>query len=355
MFGLKSLPLMVIFGSTLLRPTHSLTYSDWLSEFQATRIVDLPVIPASHNSGAAELGNNPTWQGDAMWNYAKTQNASIAEQLGLGIRMLDLRLHVMYDNVDYVDQIRISHTYDSASTLPEVLDSVKTFLDEHTTEFVILYIRIDSVYPLLGNETAKHILIETTLANSGISFASYSAGDLKAMTVGDLAGKALLMGIGGDAFRSTNSRYSFVEASTNYSVCDIWELETITAAQAKLSSCFPEVPPSGEITGILSGYAIDGQLDGLPPSVGSVKMNDWFFNNFVNNPIWIMRKDYPVGILMIDFVNLDYMATIIDYAMNAEISINDQSSTINAKQSVNHVHLQWKILLALLASAMAIN
>ncbi len=345
MFRFKKLSAVAVFTGALFHPNHSLPYSDWLSDFQATRLVDLPVIPASHDSGATELGNSPTWQSEAMWDYAQTQNASISNQLALGIRMLDLRLHVIYEDIDYVDQIRISHTFDSNNTLSGALDSVKNFLDQYTTEFVILYLRIDTEYPLSGNMTAKQIFIEKTLTDSGISFASYSDGDLKAMKVGDLAGKALLMGNPGDVFRSVDPAYDFVNSDTSYSVCDIWEVRTITAAQSKLSSCFPKVPASGEITGILSGYAIDGQLDGLPPSKGSVEMNDWFFNNFMNNPIWITRKEYPVGVLLIDFVNTDYMATIIDYAINADISINYQNATLNAKDTHAHSSICWQSVL----------
>ena len=328
---------------------YSLPYSSWLSAYQGTRLVDLPVIPGTHNSGAVQLGNDPTWQGEAMWDYAQTQNSSISDQLSLGVRMLDLRLHVMYNETDFDNQIRISHTYDSNITISDVLQAVSTFLAEQSSEFVVLYMRIDSAYPLKGDVAAKHKFIEFALSQSGITFASYKDGDLKSLTVRDIAGKALLMGIPGDAFDSSSALYDFVNSETNYSVCDIWEVQTITAAQSKLSNCFPEIPESGQLTGNFTGYAIDGQLDGLPPSDGSVQMNSWFFNNFDNNPIWVNRKNYPIGILLIDFANSEYMTSIIDYAISADVTINYQSSTLTATNAGSNKHVPVGVILLLLA------
>ena len=353
-FAMNYLPTIALLVVSI-GPIQSLPYTSWLSQYQGTRIVDLPVIPGTHNSGAITLGNNSTWQAQAMWDYAQTQNSSIANQLSLGIRMLDLRLHVMYNDTDYPNQIRISHTYDSNITLADVLSSVKDFLDQETTEFVIMYLRIDSFFPLMGNVTAKQSFIESTLADSGISFASYTAGALKSLTVGDVAGQVLLMGIPGDAFKSSGSMYSFIDSDSAYSVCDIWEVLTITAAQSKLSNCFPEVPATGQLTGMLTGYAIDGQLDGLPPVEGSIEMNNWFFNNFMNNPAWTSRKQYPIGVLLIDFAVEDYMATVIDYATTAEVSINYQNNTITAKESEKTVMVPWQFLLVLTSIVLLSN
>ena len=353
-FGLNCLP-TISFVWLSIESVHSLPYASWLSQYQGTRIVDLPVIPGTHNSGAITLGNNPTWQGQAMWEYAQTQNTSIADQLSLGVRMLDLRLHVMYNDTDYSNQIRISHTYDSNITLANVLSSVKDFLDQETTEFVIMYLRIDSFYPLAGEVTAKQSFIETTLADSGISFASYTEGGLKTLTVGEIAGKVLLMGVPGDAFKASGALYSFIDSETTYSVCDIWEVQTVTAAQSKLSNCFPEIPSSGELTGMLTGYAIDGQLDGLPPAEGSIEMNNWFFNNFMNNPIWTARKQYPIGVLLIDFAVIEYMSTVIDYATTTDVSINYENKTITAKDSTSCGLISWQILVALTLIVISVN
>lgn len=353
-FRSKGIVAIVLVGAWI-GSVKSLPYTSWMSQYQETRIVNLPIIPGSHDSGAITLGNNSTWQAQAMWNYAKTQNNSIAGQLAIGIRMLDLRLHVMYDETDYPDQIRISHTYDSNITLADVLGSVKEFLDQQATEFVILYLRIDTSYPLTGNVTAKQSFIETTLTESGLKFAAYTTGALKTMTVGEVAGQALLMGVPGDAFKSSDAIYDYIDSQTTYSVCDIWEVQTITAAQSKLSNCFPEIPATGELTGMLTGYAVDGQLDGLPPSEGSIEMNDWFFNNFLNNPIWTSRAQYPIGVLLIDFAIEEYMATIINYATTAEVSINYENNTITAKEVKQDKALCWQLFTFLVLIAMSIN
>lgn len=308
----------------------SLPYKTWMSKFQKTLIVNLPVIPGSHDSGAVNLGENPTWQGEALWSYARTQSLSITEQLDVGIRFLDIRLHVIKDEVDLTDTIAISHTYDSDLTLVECLSEISAFLSANPSELILLYLRIDTAHPLTGNVDSKKLYIEQVLIDSGISFAPYSGSDIKTVKVSDVAGSVMLLAPDGSVLPSTTS-LSFVDSSEHYDVCSIYQDTTRAQAQVTLSTCFPIVPTSGSISGVITGYAIDGQLNSLPPAISSIEMNDWFFANFKSNPTWTKREKYPVQVVLFDFVDKVYMDTLLSYATGIDPNslTTDNSDTVD--------------------------
>lgn len=325
-------------------------YKTWLSKFKNSLIVNLPVIPGSHDSGALNLGAGPTWQGEALWPYAQTQNHTIAEQLDLGIRFLDLRLHVIKDEMDLADSIVISHTYDSDLSLSDTLSQVKTFLDTNPTEFVILYVRIDTAHPLTGDTEGKKAYIQQTLLDSGITFSIHTGVDLPTLKVSQVAGQAILLTPAGTILPASPEIF-IIDSTTHYEVCDIFESTTIAQAQTVMSKCFPTVPVSGTVSGMITGYALDGQLNSLPPSVGSVEMNDWFFDNFQSNPTWIKRKRYPVQVVLIDFVTETYMDYMIGYATGTSpnsLQTNESEEEVDVVgKSVSTLSPRWALLVLL--------
>ena len=109
--------------------------SSWLQEFQETRLLDLPIIPASHNSASAE---RKSWIGMTLGSpWARQQSLPIKDQLMLGVRGIDFRLHVREDG-----EVQISHGFDTTYSFKRGLEEIKDFLAEHGSEFVILFLRI---------------------------------------------------------------------------------------------------------------------------------------------------------------------------------------------------------------------
>jgi hypothetical protein len=297
-----------------LSDPQTLPYADWLSYFQDVLLADLPMIPASHDSAAVRVADSEDWLGLVAWLYAQTQSSNILNQLLMGVRLLDLRLWVTYDAFDMEDSIDLSHTFRSNLTLSNTLAQVKQFLKAHPTEFVILMTRIDSEHPLTSQRERKQQFVEETFLGSGLEIANVTT-TLRTVTVGELAGKVIVMAPGGTVFPSS-SKIPFIDRDTQFTVCDIYKFSSIYSAKERMATCFPTVSPSLTESGIMSGYALDGHFDQLWPNLTSPEMNNWWIYNFQNNPLWVQRKLLPVGIMMIDFCEPKYMSVQIDYIMN---------------------------------------
>ena len=322
----------------------AIPYTSWLSGFQKTLLVNLPILPGSHDSHAVSVSDSADWQAQTGWDYFQTQTLSIREQLDLGIRFLDLRLHVYLDVIDIEDSVVLSHTYDTNLTLSEALSDVKDFLTANPTEFVILYLRIDFEHPLKGDVTSKQEFVRDTIIDSGVSIAAYSNSDIKTLLVSSLAGKVLILGPNGVVLPPSSSAFTYVDSSTGYSVCAIWEESTVSKAQGVLAGCFPTVPVSGTVSGMITGYAIDGSLNNVPPVDTSLVMNDWFFGQFDNNSKWVARTKYPVGVVLINFVSEAYMSEMVGHALGiSEVEVNTSDSDIDVKAG-SHMLFQTTLL-----------
>src|SRR5574344_175926 len=94
--------------------------SDWMSGMDDETLLSDIVIPGSHDSGT--VGMN--WM-------ANTQNYTIAGQLRMGVRYLDLRVR----NKD--GKLVFYHTFDGTEYLP-VLEDIRDFIKENPTEVLLL-------------------------------------------------------------------------------------------------------------------------------------------------------------------------------------------------------------------------
>ncbi len=90
----------------------------------------------------------------------------------------------------------------------------------------------------------------------------------------------------------------------------------MVTARSRIASCFPQVPARMSESGVLTGYALDGQFDQLWPNITSPEINNWWITNFQNNSDWSTRKKFPIGVFLIDFANETYMSVFLDFIMN---------------------------------------
>jgi hypothetical protein len=291
------------------------SYPNWMSQFQSYKLGDLPLLPGTHDSGAFAVSELESWLGIAGWLYAQTQETTLSQQLNLGIRVLDIRLYVTYDAFDEENSIYVSHTFRSNLTYAGCLAEVAEFLTENPTEFVYLLVRIDEAHLLQENQETKMEFIESVMLDSDVQWADIDSEKLKTLTVNEVAGKVIL--IAKDTVLPENSEIPHLSHGINYDVCDVFQYSNQYSARQRIGACFPAGNPSTTQTGVLYGFALDGQFDQLWPNITSRQMNDWFFYNFEENPTWVSRKESaPVGILLIDFVNIDYATKMIQYNMD---------------------------------------
>lgn len=163
--------------------TESEADSSWLQEFQETRLLDLPIIPASHNSGSAKRESLIGMTVGSPW--ARQQSLSIKDQLKLGVRGIDFRLHVKKSskNTNHHIKVQISHGFDTNYSFQRGLKEIKDFLAAHGSEFVILFLRIDwdhRLSDLFSGKTRKiREKLTRILLKSGVEFAKVAdtAGD----------------------------------------------------------------------------------------------------------------------------------------------------------------------------------
>ncbi|MCT3896971.1 phosphatidylinositol-specific phospholipase C [Elizabethkingia anophelis] len=105
----------------------SVGISNWMSALQDNISLSQISVPGTHDSGATVEFPSGT---------AKTQNLTIAEQLSIGVRFLDIRCR----HID--DSFAIHHgpVYQKLN-FDDVLNAVYAFLDSHPTETVIMSVK----------------------------------------------------------------------------------------------------------------------------------------------------------------------------------------------------------------------
>lgn len=295
--------------------TTAVPLTNWLSYFSDIYVADLPMILGSHDSGSVTVSPDEDWLGISGWLYAQTQYLSIMSQLNAGIRFMDFRVWITYDNFDQENSIYISHTFRSTYTFAAALDDVRLFLLANPTEFVMLNLRIDAEHLLTESIPESKAYLQSVLVDSGVVLANVVGADLLTLKVADVAGKVVLI------TKSTkvlpdDTTLKFIATPSEYDVCDIYEYSSEYLAKEQISTCFPTTPVSARYTGQLTGFALDGQFDQIWPSITSPQMNNWFMYNFQSNPDWKARTRYPIGVFLFDFVDTVQTATWVQYIMN---------------------------------------
>lgn len=112
--------------------------NNWMSEIDGLRQLNSIVLPGSHDAGMVkELSNRG---GLATIANAVTQLLPVKKQLEAGVRWLDIRIN---------KQLRCFHSAAEGETLDSVADGIISFLDENSSEVVIVLLTKsdESAYP----------------------------------------------------------------------------------------------------------------------------------------------------------------------------------------------------------------
>jgi len=116
-------------GSYVEVQQNSTSWMESIAEEIANKDLREIVLPGTHDAGSRE------WQGWGADHLVETQNYTINEQLNYGIRYLDFR--VTYNSGD--NAWIFSHAgWDMEDKVYTALDNIKTFLDRHPKEIVII-------------------------------------------------------------------------------------------------------------------------------------------------------------------------------------------------------------------------
>jgi len=99
---------------------------NWMSKLDDQTLISAVTLPGTHESGALK---------EPLQGTARTQSATIDEQLNFGIRLFDIRCRHLDDSFHIYHGI-----VNQDLSFSEVLQQVYDFLDEHPTEFVVMSI-----------------------------------------------------------------------------------------------------------------------------------------------------------------------------------------------------------------------
>ncbi len=297
-------------GDTLPGGVHSLPVSsassvsiksnplleNWMEHFSDFRWVDIPIIPGTHHSGV----NNPRKRtSQPVWGWAKCQDIGIDEQLHFGVRFLDLRVRVM----PATGEVLISHGLTSDTSLLEALEVVSAYLQAHSTESILLYVRADKWH---GIDKESSDLLANTIRSSSIKFHDFGISDMssamKDLYVKDTAGKCLL--IVGDQENLDSNSIAHLVGKNILKYCDIWQSTSIEDAKAKIEQ-YMQIIPNCKVDEF-GGVAIDGTFPIRQQSQTSRELNQWFIEQLTSNETWKTRiEKHQFGIVLIDFADFD--------------------------------------------------
>jgi hypothetical protein len=344
---------------------HKVPLWSWLQEFEDFRIIDLPIIPGSHNSASSKPRRDTN---GPLYASSRQQELSISQQLYSGVRLIDLRLRYVAkedksaavklslapaaedeeEESTWATNIVVSHTYDSSYTLATALQEMFDFLEKNPSEFVILLLRADWKYDekfSRDEEKADRVhALSTVLKGSKLSFAGGSQVGFDSR-VKDVQGKVLLVSrwLHEDPDRNTdlltaNGVNHFVWEQV-YKVCDLWEDKNPQLASDKLDAFmkrtdfFRGLGTSIEAqiqdgdsficnamprSALFIGVALDRTDTPVPPCIRSPQWTRWFLENLESNKQWRSNKRNssnqftPIGVVLSDFVNPITMKRLLE-------------------------------------------
>ena len=289
-------------------------YASWLSRHQDSRLLDLPVIIGSHNSASAFCGSHVAWWKQLLYCYARQQEASIRDQLLMGVRFFDFRLH--HVTIENQASVYVSHSLDSKYSLNEALAAIRVFLEEFPTEFVIVYARIDHWFRNDGDDNHRAGAIQQILIEQRDLFCEIQkVHQLDTVRVRDIGGKVCLMipDNGSVVPSPASSDICFLDSQQFYSVVDVWKTNSVFSARSVIDRFMSErgrKDDDGEQASVLRGVCLDLTVGAIPPSCTSPSLNWWFVDNLCSNANWLSPAAKPLGILLLDFVDDELMRKI---------------------------------------------
>ncbi len=313
-------------------------------------IIEIPIIPGSHNSGTCDPRLSVT---QCVFALARQQHLAVRDQLDAGTRLVDIRIR--YDDgkagLNFLrgssggrSVFQVVHTLDTRYTLEELLREVKEFLQTNPSEFVVVMLRGDwppdqSVAPDGGGLKRDRVTeLGNLLTNSGIVWAD---GVDLSTRVGDIRGMGLLLsdwfheGVGEGLIN-----VPFLDKGQVYQVCDIWddnhsELPAVKVSRFMQStrevnvgmemrqkevpenpnSIHPRVCEALPGSKLFTGVALDRtHAYVIPPCLTSPSWNEWFATELESNTLWRPNMDppVPVGVVLIDFADRAILKRLLD-------------------------------------------
>lgn len=268
------------FSGVLKQTTKNNTYADWMSSLDDNLSLREVNMPGSHDTMALYSIANLAGQ---------CQSLSLKNQLGLGVRFLDIRLK------EEKGELKAVHGFvDQRVTFKNISRTIEAFLKDHQKEFIFLSIKneVNQEYDPNFEKALKKYLVGD----------SYYLGDTLPEKVNEVRGKAILLSryaeptIGINCFNGWRDSDSFT-LSNDFYIQDTYKVTSKEEKQEEIIKCFNESGHALKIN-FLSAY----RTDLFPPSYSISTAKD--INPWINLEI---EKYADRGIVLYDFVSEENM------------------------------------------------
>lgn len=258
-----------------LKQEASPSYASWMSELEDTSAIRDMAIPGTHNTMALY----------ALAGFTgHCQTLSLKDQLGIGVRFLDIRLQLDHD------ELKAVHNFiDQRATFGDIVSTVDAFLEEHPKEFVFVSIKEEN--------KAKDSTLSFQEALEKRLSEKWDKRTTVPSLLGEVRGKAVIL----SRFHSNNLGIPADEGwqdSTSFTLpSDIYVQDKyatdIESKKEAISTCFAETGHALKIN-FLSGYVPSAFPPSYAPSMAST-INSWVDRN--------LDAYEDKGIVLYDFVD----------------------------------------------------
>ena len=265
------------FSGVLKQKNTNTNYSKWMANLDDNTSLREVDMPGSHDTMATiSIGNLA----------GQCQSLSLADQLTLGVRFLDIRLKQEKSNLEAV------HGFiDQKVKFDEIVKVVDDFLNNNPSEFIIMSIK-EEADPSKPVGTFEEC-VKSKLSNKYILDRTIPE------NVGSVRGKVVLLSryknssIGIEAYSEWKDSTSFTMASSDIYIQDEYKIKSGQQKIDAVTSCFNENGHALKIN-FLSAY----RTNYIPPSYApsaALDINPWINNNIKNFD--------DRNIVLYDFVN----------------------------------------------------
>lgn len=268
--------------------------SSWMSSIDDSRSLNTISIPGTHDSAATH----------SLLDIAgKCQDLSISQQLEAGARFLDFRL------VNYKGSLTLYHgSINQNLSFATALKSLYSFLNEHSTETILLSIKEED--DAIGDTSSFESLIQKEINKNSsywITTTSYPT------NLGKARGKIILLSryssssIGVPLYEGWKDSLSKGTANTfdisSTHIQDYYKVSELTNKEKEISSAYTySLTHSTSLTlNFLSGYLEKG----FPPSYSVTVAKSI-------NP-WVKEIKEGCGVSIMDFFSSDYGKLIVGW------------------------------------------
>lgn len=297
---------------------------NWMNYIDDSAKITKIAIPGSHDSGT--IGMNSMYC---------TQNSKIGDQLKLGVRYFDIRVH------KEDDKLVIFHSSSKGVDFYPILDDIKAFLQSYKSEFLVLDFQHfsggsqEAVKKALTDKGIIDIAIKNTTEQADLEF-------VDSLTLGEVRGKVIIMWGSGEEedylFRRNNDACSLEGASLDSMyVTELNQLSSENFIKEALPKYFDHIIKKGKGLTVLQGQLTASVANFVNISAFEERHNKnmtQYVYDIANNKQYLDN----VNIIMRDFIEADpeKVSSILSLNLHKKLvksdMIDDFTASVNLTQ-----------------------